>query len=147
MLSSTSEYDQNRDGIFQHKSESFQPLLSSPLLFFSSPSSSLLLFFSLLPPLPSSQEFFAYGAMNFGGAFFGSFPTAGALSRTILQDATGGNTQLVGFISSGIVILVILFLGSLFGSLPNVRSLGGGGDPVANLGEKEVPGSLRLKCM
>ncbi len=66
------------------------------------------------------QEFLAYGLMNLAGAFFGSFPTAGALSRTVLQDATGGNTQLVGFISSGIVILVILFLGSLFGSLPNV---------------------------
>ena len=66
------------------------------------------------------QEFLAYGVMNLGGAFFGSFPTAGALSRTVLQDATGGNTQLVGFLSSGIVILVILFLGSLFGPLPNV---------------------------
>ena len=60
--------------------------------------------------------------MNFGGSFFGSFPTAGALSRTVLQDATGGNTQLVGCISSGIVILVILFLGSLFGPLPSVRN-------------------------
>ena len=58
--------------------------------------------------------------MNLGGSFFGSFPTAGALSRTVLQDATGGHTQLVGFISSGIVILVILFLGPLFGPLPNV---------------------------
>jgi MFS superfamily sulfate permease-like transporter len=66
------------------------------------------------------QEFFAYGIMNLGGSFFGSFPTAGALSRTVLQDATGGQTQLVGFISSGIVILVILFLGILFPSLPNV---------------------------
>ncbi len=58
--------------------------------------------------------------MNLVGAFFGSFPTAGALSRTVLQDATGGNTQLVGFISSGIVFLAIEFLGSLFGPLPNV---------------------------
>ena len=67
------------------------------------------------------QEFFAYGVMNFGGSFFGSFPTAGALSRTVLQDATGGNTQLVGVISSVIVIVVILFLGTLFGPLPSVR--------------------------
>ena len=66
------------------------------------------------------QEFLAYGIMNFGGSFFGSFPTAGALSRTVLQDATGGQTQLVGLLSSGIVILVILFLGFLFGPLPNV---------------------------
>jgi len=39
------------------------------------------------------QEFFAYGMMNFVGSFFGSFATAGALSRSILQDTTGGNTQ------------------------------------------------------
>jgi MFS superfamily sulfate permease-like transporter len=57
--------------------------------------------------------------MNFGGSFFGSFPTAGALSRTVLQDATGGNTQLVGLFSSVIVIFVILLLGSLFGPLPS----------------------------
>ena len=31
--------------------------------------------------------------MNFVGSFFGSFATAGALSRSILQDTTGGNTQ------------------------------------------------------
>ena len=31
--------------------------------------------------------------MNIGGSFTGSIPTAGALSRTVLQDATGGNTQ------------------------------------------------------
>ena len=69
------------------------------------------------------QEFLAYGIMNLGGAFFGSFPTAGALSRTVLQDATGGHTQLVGLFSSGIVILVILFLGFLFGPLPNVSGV------------------------
>ncbi len=31
--------------------------------------------------------------MNLGGSFLGSIPTAGALSRTVLQDAVGGNTQ------------------------------------------------------
>jgi MFS superfamily sulfate permease-like transporter len=66
-----------------------------------------------------NQELLAYGVMNMGGAFFGSFPTAGALSRTVLQDATGGHTQLVSFISSFVVLLVILFLGFLFGPLPN----------------------------
>lgn len=40
-----------------------------------------------------SQELFAYGIMNIGGSFTGSIPTAGALSRTVLQAATGGNTQ------------------------------------------------------
>ena len=73
--------------------------------------------------LYNMQEFLAYGIMNLGGAFFGSFPTAGALSRTVLQDATGGQTQLVGLFSPGIVILVILFLGFLFGPLPNVSGV------------------------
>ena len=59
--------------------------------------------------------------MNLGGAFFGSFPTAGALSRTVLQNATGGQTQLVGLFSSGIVILVIPFLSFLFGPLPKMK--------------------------
>ena len=44
---------------------------------------------------------------------------ARALSRIVLQDAMGGQTQLVGLFSSGIVIFVILFLGFLFGTLPN----------------------------
>ena len=39
------------------------------------------------------QEFLAYGFMNLFGSFFGSFATAGALSRTVLQHTLGGNTQ------------------------------------------------------
>ena len=77
---------------------------------------------------------FAYGIMNFSGSFFGSFPTAGALSRTVLQDATGGNTQLVGCISSGIVIIVILVLGSLFGPLPSVCKISVVSDSLLTLG-------------
>ena len=49
----------------------------------------------------SPQELFSYGTMNLGGSFFGSFPSAGALSRTVLQDATGGHTQVENpFLSS-----------------------------------------------
>ncbi|XP_065900969.1 prestin-like isoform X2 [Dysidea avara] len=65
-----------------------------------------------------NQEFLAYGMMNFAGSLFGGFATAGALSRSILQDITGGCTQLVGLVSSVIVFIVILFLGTLFEPLP-----------------------------
>ncbi|XP_019851375.1 PREDICTED: solute carrier family 26 member 10-like [Amphimedon queenslandica] len=65
------------------------------------------------------QELFAYGIMNIGGSLFRSFPTAGALSRTVLQDLTGGKTQLVSIIASFIVLLVMLAIGFLFNSLPN----------------------------
>ncbi len=83
--------------------------------------------------------------MNFGGSFFGSFPTAGALSRTVLQDATGGHTQLVGFLSSGIVLIVILFLGFLFRSLPNVRNISHAHTYVYQLNRKCVKYTTMFK--
>ena len=45
--------------------------------------------------------------MNFIGSFFGSFATAGALTRSILQFTTGGKTQvyaLVIYVPSGVAI-------------------------------------------
>ena len=47
----------------------------------------------LLVIVAAVQEFLAYGFMNLFGSFFGSFATAGALSRTVLQHTLGGNTQ------------------------------------------------------
>ena len=38
--------------------------------------------------------------MNFIGSFFGSFATAGALSRSILQFALGGKTQVRTLVSN-----------------------------------------------
>ena len=46
--------------------------------------------------------------MNIGGSFTGSIPTAGALSRTVLQDATGGNTQVL--IMSSVCLIFSLSL-------------------------------------
>jgi high affinity sulfate transporter 1 len=68
--------------------------------------------------LHSNQEFLAYGSMNLIGSFFGSFPTAGALSRTVLQHTLGGNTQLVSVLSSIIVLITVLALTFLFTYLP-----------------------------
>ncbi len=66
------------------------------------------------------QEFVAYGLMNIVGCFFSSFTAAGSLSRSSIQASTGGKTQLVGIISSMIILVVLLKLGSLFEPLPRV---------------------------
>jgi high affinity sulfate transporter 1 len=65
----------------------------------------------------SNQEFIAYGAMNVIGSFFSSFTAAGSLSRSLIQ-SNAGKTQLVGFISSAIILIVLLWLGALFEPLP-----------------------------
>ena len=67
-----------------------------------------------------SQEFMAYGIMNIVGCFFSSFPAAGSLSRSLVQANAGGKTQLVGFISSLSLMVILLKLGPYFEQLPRV---------------------------
>ena len=79
--------------------------------------------FTLPPSLPPClQEFIAYGTMNIISSFFSSFTAAGSLSRSVIQSTSGGKTQLVGFISSGIILVVLLWLGALFEPLPRVTT-------------------------
>ena len=59
--------------------------------------------------------------MNFVGSFFGSFATAGALSRTILQDTSGGHTQ-VHRLAIYEDILVVIFLTYVVGWLCVIRN-------------------------
>lgn len=63
----------------------------------------------------------AYGITNILGSFFRTYPLAGSLSRTALQASIGGKTQVVGLLSSGVLVLVVLFAGPLFNDVPNVR--------------------------
>ena len=65
----------------------------------------------------------AYGIMNIVGCFFSSFTAAGSLSRSSVQANAGGKTQLVGFISSLCLLVILLALGPLFEQLPRVSCL------------------------
>ena len=65
----------------------------------------------------------AYGIMNIVGCFFSSFTAAGSLSRSSIQANAGGKTQLVGFISSLSLLVILLALGPLFEQLPRVSCL------------------------
>ncbi|XP_068128786.1 pendrin [Hyperolius riggenbachi] len=60
-----------------------------------------------------NQEFIAFGISNlFNGAFSGFCATT-ALSRTAVQESTGGKTQIAGIISAFIVFIAIVALGRL----------------------------------
>ena len=56
---------------------------------------------------------------NVVSSFFHCFPSTASLSRSILQEASGGKTILVSAFASMIVAIVILAIAPLFKPLPN----------------------------
>ncbi|XP_035512532.1 solute carrier family 26 member 6 [Morone saxatilis] len=66
----------------------------------------------------SNQELVALGLSNTVGGFFQCYAVTSSLSRSLVQESTGGKTQVAGVISSLIVLITILKLGSLFEDLP-----------------------------
>ncbi|KAM4676062.1 pendrin-like [Discoglossus pictus] len=60
-----------------------------------------------------NQEFIAFGISNLFCGAFSCFVASTALSRTAVQESTGGKTQIAGIISSIIVLIAILVLGRL----------------------------------
>ncbi|XP_065214400.1 solute carrier family 26 member 6-like isoform X2 [Planococcus citri] len=67
----------------------------------------------------ANQELIAAGASNIFGAFFSCAPFAASLSRSLIQDTTGGRTQLASLISCSFLSLVILFIAPFFEPLPH----------------------------
>jgi hypothetical protein len=57
---------------------------------------------------------------NVVGSFFQCFVSCGALARTAVLESSGGKTQLVTVIASGIVALVMLWISPLLYTLPKV---------------------------
>lgn len=56
------------------------------------------------------------------GAFFGCGPIAASLARSLIQEAVGGVTQMTTVISCALLLLVLLFVGPVFETLPNVSA-------------------------
>ncbi|XP_074124447.1 LOW QUALITY PROTEIN: pendrin [Sminthopsis crassicaudata] len=63
--------------------------------------------------IDGNQEFIAFGISNIFSGFFSCFVATTALSRTAVQESTGGKTQVAGLISALIVMVAILALGKL----------------------------------
>jgi len=67
-----------------------------------------------------AQELRALGWADVINGFFQGFSVTGSQSRTTLNDAAGGKTQLVSFVAAGTLALFILFLTPLIATLPKV---------------------------
>lgn len=64
------------------------------------------------------DELVAFGVSNMFGASFRSFAASTALSRTAVQESSGGKTQIAGLISAMMAMIVTLALGFLLEPLP-----------------------------
>uniref|UniRef100_A0A8B9RUK3 Solute carrier family 26 member 3 n=1 Tax=Accipiter nisus TaxID=211598 RepID=A0A8B9RUK3_9AVES len=68
-------------------------------------------------PVDGNQELIAFGLSNIVGGSFKGFASSTALSRSGVQESTGGKTQIAGLISAVIVLIVILAIGFLLAPL------------------------------
>ncbi|XP_042324087.1 chloride anion exchanger isoform X2 [Sceloporus undulatus] len=64
-------------------------------------------------PIDANQELIAFGISNIFGGSFKGFAASTSLSRSGVQESTGGKTQIAGFLSAIIVLIVILAIGHL----------------------------------
>ena len=58
----------------------------------------------------ADREFAALGMANIASAFSQGFAVSGADSRTAMNDASGGRTQVTGLVAAGTIAVVLLFL-------------------------------------
>ncbi|XP_051759732.1 solute carrier family 26 member 6-like [Ctenopharyngodon idella] len=69
-------------------------------------------------PFHSNQELLAMGLCNSIGGVFQCFPVSGSLTRSAVQESTGGQTQVSSLVSALIILLILLKFGPLFQQLP-----------------------------
>ncbi|XP_075571328.1 prestin isoform X2 [Pelecanus crispus] len=69
-------------------------------------------------PMEIIVELIALGICNSVGSFFQSFSVTCSMSRSLVQESTGGKTQIAGALSSIMVLLVLVAVGYLFEPLP-----------------------------
>ncbi|XP_014905069.1 prestin [Poecilia latipinna] len=65
-----------------------------------------------------NQELIALGLCNFLSSFFHTFAITCSMSRSLVQESTGGKTQIAGLLASLMVLLVVLVIGFVFQPLP-----------------------------
>ncbi|XP_038150006.1 solute carrier family 26 member 6 isoform X1 [Cyprinodon tularosa] len=66
----------------------------------------------------SNQELLALGLSNLVGGFFQCFAISCSMSRTMVQESTGGRTQVAGALSAVVILIITLWIGTLFEDLP-----------------------------
>lgn len=66
----------------------------------------------------SNTELIAQGAANIVVPIFGGIPVTGAIARTMTNINNGGRTPIAGIIHAAVLLLILLFLGSLTKHIP-----------------------------
>uniref|UniRef100_A0A8C4TNQ6 STAS domain-containing protein n=1 Tax=Erpetoichthys calabaricus TaxID=27687 RepID=A0A8C4TNQ6_ERPCA len=66
----------------------------------------------------SNQELLALGLSNIVGGLFQCFAVSCSMSRSLVQEASGGRTQVAGAISALFILVIILKVGEFFQQLP-----------------------------
>ncbi|XP_075062063.1 pendrin-like [Mixophyes fleayi] len=62
--------------------------------------------------IDGNQEFIAFGISNIFSGFFSCFCASTALSRSAVQESTGGKTQIAGLITAAVVMISLLSVGT-----------------------------------
>lgn len=65
----------------------------------------------------ANQEMYAIGFCNILPSFFHCFTTSAALTKTLVKESTGCQTQVSGLVSGLVLLLVLLLIAPLFYSL------------------------------
>jgi len=65
-----------------------------------------------------NREFIALGVANIGSGILQGFAVSGADSRTAVNDAMGGKSQVTGLVAAAVLALTLLFLTGPLGGLP-----------------------------
>src|SRR6201993_5642723 len=73
--------------------------------------------------IDADREFAALGAANIASAISQGFAVSGADSRTAMNDASGGRTQVTGLVAAGTIAVVLLFFTSPLRYVP-IAALG-----------------------
>ncbi|KAJ9578591.1 hypothetical protein L9F63_005193 [Diploptera punctata] len=68
--------------------------------------------------IDGNQELLAYGLANVFGSFLQCLPISSSLSRSIIQQITGGKSQIASLISCTLLTIVLLWTGPFFETLP-----------------------------
>ena len=70
----------------------------------------------------ANRELIGFGAANIASGLFGGFPVTSSDSRTAVNDAVGGKTQLAGLVAAAALMAVVLFFGEAWPSCPSPSS-------------------------
>ena len=70
--------------------------------------------------IDADRELVAFGAANAAAGLLGSFAVGSSQTRTLLNDATGGRTQMVSFLAAAIAAAFVFLLAPWIATIPSV---------------------------